>query len=122
MILFEKESFDLIGVGMAVHRELANGYLEAVYQEAFAIELEERGIPFEREKQLRIQYRGHVLDKCYYADFVCHGKIVVELKAVPRLSSEHSAQVLNYLKATGSRLGFLFNFGAPSFQYKRLIF
>ena len=121
MMLFENESYELIGAGMAVHRELANGYLEAVYQEAFAVELEARGIPYEREKQLKIHYRDRELGKCYYADFFCHGQIIVELKSVRTLCPEHEAQVLNYLKTTGCKLGLLFNFGVPSFQHRRLV-
>ena len=101
MMLFENESYELIGAGMAVHRELANGYLEAVYQEAFAVELEARGIPYEREKPLKIHYRDRELGKCYYADFFCHGQIIVN--------------------TTGCKLGLLFNFGVPSFQHRRLV-
>ena len=121
-MILEEESYRLIGAGMAVHGELGCGYLEAVYQEAFAIELEMNGIEFEREKQLLIRYRDRVLKKSYFADFLCYDKIIVELKAVQSLLSEHEAQVLNYLKATGCKLGLLFNFGAKSFQYKRLVF
>jgi len=121
MLLFEKETYELIGAGMAVHSELKNGYLEAVYQEAFAIELDERGIPYEREKPLHIRYHNRVLDKSYYADFFCYDSIIVEMKAAKALLPEHEAQVLNYLKTTGCRLGLLFNFGATAFQHKRLV-
>ena len=121
-MFLEEESYNLIGAGMSVHGELGCGYLEAVYQEAFAIELEIRGIAFEREKQLTLHYRNRVLRKSYYADFFCYDKIIVELKAFQSLHPEHEAQVLNYLKATGCKLGLLFNFGARSFQYKRLVF
>lgn len=78
-------------------------------------------IPFEKEKRLEVTYKGSVLKKCYFADFVCFGRIIIELKAVESLVDEHKAQVLNYLKATGYRLGLLVNFGAPSLQYKRVI-
>ena len=121
-MIYEEESYELIGAGMAVHQELSCGYLEAVYQEALAIEFQERNIPFECEKPLRIFYRGRLLDKHYYADFICHDKIIIELKAVRTLLPEHEAQLLNYLKASGCKLGLLFNFGAPSFQYKRFVF
>ena len=119
--LFEQETYKIIGACMAVHRELGNGFLESVYQEALSIEFLESAIPFEKEKRLQIAYRDILLTKCYYADFVCFDKIIIELKAVESLMDQHKAQVLNYLKATGFRLGLLINFGAPSLQYKRVI-
>jgi len=94
--------------------------LHGVYQEALAIEFELRGIPFEREKLLRISYKDRILKKTYQADFVCYGKTDVEVKALSQLISDHEAQVLNYLKATGFRLGILINFGEKSLVYKRL--
>ena len=106
---------------MAVHRELGRGFLEPVYQEALAIEFDYLGIPYEREDEIEIIYRGVPLDKKYKADFVCYGEIILELKATDSLAKEHTAQVLNYLKATGYQLGLLINFGARSLQYKRII-
>jgi GxxExxY protein len=85
--------------------------LEAVYQEALEIELSERGIPFVSQKELRILYKGRPLKKTYTSDLVCYEKIVVELKAVDRLTGKDTAQLLNYLKATGLRVGLLINFG-----------
>ena len=106
---------------MEVHKELGCGFLESVYQEAFEIELQKQNIPYEREKLLNIYYKGIKLNKRYSADFVCYDKIVVELKALSALTTDHEAQVLNYLKVTGLKLGLLFNFGSRSLQYKRLI-
>lgn len=106
---------------MAVHRELGNGFLEAVYQEALAIEFNKRHITFEKEKQLDIYYTSIKLNKKYFADFVCFENIIIELKAIQAYTDEHLAQVLNYLKATNYKLGILINFGAKSLQYRRVI-
>ncbi len=120
-ILYKEEVYHIIGCAMEVHRTLGCGFLEAVYQEALEIEFQKQGIPCHREKVLEIQYKGIPLQKTYIADFVCYDKIIVELKALSSLSEEHYAQVLNYLKATGYRLGLLINFGAKSLEYKRII-
>ena len=100
-LLYADETYKLIGAGMTVHRELGSGYLEAVYQEALGIELKNLGIEFEREKPLKILYKGVELEKTYFADFLCYGKIIVELKALRAIAPEHEAQVMNYLKCTG---------------------
>lgn len=101
---------------MKVYNTLGHGFLEAVYQEALEIEFKKQNIPYEREKELTIFYEGKPLEKKYYADFVCYGKVIVELKAVANLDDSHRSQVYNYLKATGYKLGLLFNFG----NYKQL--
>jgi len=121
-LLYKTESYKIIGVAMEVHKELGPGFLEAVYQEAFELELQRQDIPYEREKLLNVFYKGKKLKKHYSADFVCFDKIVVELKALGELSSDHEAQVLNYLKTSKLKLGLLLNFGTKSLQYKRLIF
>ena len=95
--------------------------MEAVYQEGFLIELKERKMPFESQKQLAIYYKGKRLEKEYYADVVCYGKIIVELKALDRLTSKEESQVLNYLKASGLKVGVLINFGAASLEWKRFV-
>jgi len=100
---------------------LGPGFLEAVYQEALEIEFKNQDIPFSREKELPLQYKGIKLKKSYYADFIVYEKIILELKALDALSSVHESQVLNYLKATGFKLGLLVNFGQPKLQYKRLV-
>jgi GxxExxY protein len=118
---YKEECYDIIGVCMEVANELGCGFLEPVYQEALGIEFTEQGIPFEKEKVLDILYKNQVLNKKYIADFVCFGEVILEIKSVEALRSEHMAQVLNYLKATGKKIGLLVNFGTPKLQYKRII-
>ena len=105
---------------MAVHSGLGCGFLEPVYQEALAREFTDAGIPFEREKTLKIYYKGTPLTKEYIADFVCFNKIIVELKAVSTIADVHKCQVKNYLKATGYELGILANFGNVSLETARV--
>ena len=114
-------TFAIIGAAMTVHRTLGHGFLEAVYQEALEHEFVACGIPYEREFALPIHYRGNVLQTSYRADFLCHGSILLELKALQKLSGTEEAQVINYLKASGLEKALLINFGAPSLEYKRLI-
>lgn len=122
MIYLKEESYAIVGAAMHVYNTLGAGFLEAVYQEALEIELQKRGIPYEREKELTITYEGIALKQTYRADFVCYGQIIVELKAVNNLDNAHRAQVFNYLKATDLKLGLLFNFGNPrQFEYERKI-
>ncbi|QIA08539.1 GxxExxY protein [Draconibacterium halophilum] len=120
-LLYKEESYKIIGACMEVHKTLGCGFLEAVYQEALAIEFAKQNIPFEKEVRLNIQYKGTPLSKEYIADFICHESIIIELKALSKPSGEHTAQVLNYLKATGFQLGLLVNFGSSSLQYKRVV-
>ncbi len=119
--ILSDESYGIIGACMAVHRELGPGFLEAVYQEALAIELEERKIPYSREQPVAVRYKGEVLKKGYLADFICYDEIIVELKAIARLESVHEAQLINYLKATNLQIGLLVNFGQSSLQQKRVL-
>ena len=111
MIIHKEESYKVVGAAFKVYNNLGPGFLEAVYQEALEIELQRQGIPYEREKELKIQYDGIELKQTYKADFVCYGKIIVELKAVSALDDAHRSQVYNYLHATGFQLGLLLNFG-----------
>ena len=120
-LIYKKEAYAIIGAAMEVHNVLGNGFLEAVYQEALEIEFKKRGIPFKREQKLEIIYKDITLQKTYDADFVCYDKIIVETKATSHLTGSDEAQVINYLKATGFKLGILINFGAPSLEYKRLV-
>ena len=110
-LIYQNESYAIRGAAMKVYNTLGCGFLEAVYQEALEIELDKRHIPYEREKELEICYDGIKLGKKYVADFVCYGKIILELKAVKELDDSHRSQLYNYLKATGFKLGFLINFG-----------
>lgn len=119
--ILEEETYQIIGSAMEVHRVLGCGFQEAVYQDALEIEFEEQGIPNTREALLVPSYKGRPLKRTYFVDFVCFDEIIVELKALSSITQDHYAQVLNYLKASGLRLGLLINFGAKSLEYKRII-
>ena len=121
MIIYKEESYKIIGACFAVHSKLGCGFLEKVYHEALAKELTVRNIPFKNETQLLIKYDDTILEKKYYADFVCYDKIILEIKACDSLNDLHYAQVLNYLSATNFKLGILINFGTKSLTYKRLV-
>jgi len=120
MLLHEEDTQRIIEACLAVHNELGNGFLEGVYQDALEIEFQARGIPFKREAPIRIFYKGHVLDKEYFADFICFDRIIVELKCVSRLVNANKAQVINYLRGTGLKVGLLVNFGEASLKWERL--
>lgn len=111
MIVYAEESYKIVGAAFEVYNKMGHGFLEAVYQECLELEFQKRGIPYEREKEIKIYYDGQELKQTYRADFVCYGKIIVELKAVSELNEAHHAQVYNYLHATGMKLGILLNFG-----------
>ena len=118
---YKVETYNIRGAIFAVHHELGNGFLERVYQDALEFEFKERGIPYEREKNIQIMYKGKPLGDPYRADFVCYNKIIVELKALSELDGTHRAQVINYLKATKMKLGLLINFGETSAKVERLL-
>lgn len=121
-IIFKEESYAIIGACFEVYREKGCGFLEPVYQECLAIELELRGIPFVAQRALVLTYKERTLRSMYIPDFVCYGQIIVEAKAVSALTDEHRAQVLNYLRATGLRLGLLVNFGHyPKAEVERIV-
>jgi GxxExxY protein len=121
-LLFRDEVYAIVGAAMEVHSELGPGFLEAVYHNALKLELANRQIPFESEKFLPVFYKGKQLDCDYRADLVCFGQIVVELKALDKLSGKEEAQILNYLKATGLRVGVLINFcSRGKLEWKRLV-
>lgn len=111
-LLFEKETYDIRGAVFEVYREMGCGFLEAVYQECFERELVQRSIPFVPQQELQLSYKGALLKQTYKPDLICFDEIIVELKALSKVTGEHQAQVLNYLKATGKRLGLLVNFGS----------
>lgn len=114
-------SYNVIGAAMLIHRELGRGYLEVTYQDALAIEFEERGLPFVREAPIEVWFRGRRLGGVYRADFVCYDDVVVELKALPSIGRAEVSQLAHYLTATGKTLGILINFGADSLQFQRVI-
>lgn len=106
---------------MEVHRELGCGFLEPVYQEALGLELELRNLPFNPQVLLDVHYKGRKLECEYRPDFICFDSIVVEIKALSKLTSIEEAQIINYLKVTGMEIGLLLNFGTPSLEYRRFI-
>ena len=119
MIILKQESYNIIGAALDVHKTIGCGFTEPLYQEALEEEFLLRGIPYVREKEFHVTYKGKLLEKVFRPDFVCYDKIIVELKAVTEITDEHQAQVYNYLKATGMPLGLLINFGKVSLEYKR---
>jgi GxxExxY protein len=118
----DEETYAVIGAAMRVHRELGCGFLEPVYQEAFERELIFQEIPYQRELEIPVWYRGQKMLVHYRADFVCFEGVIVELKALSDLSGAEEAQIINYLKATKCPKGLLINFGTKRLQYKRYIF
>jgi GxxExxY protein len=117
----DPQTYKIIGAGMAVHSELGCGFLEKVYRLALPIEFERMGVPFATEKNLRICYKGTTLPVGYFVDFICFESVVVEVKALSAIGGQEEAQLLNYLKASGIRRGLILNFGATSFQHKRMV-
>lgn len=117
--LYKEETYKIVGACMEVHRTLGCGFLEPVYQDAIALEFKNCGIPYEREKEFPITYKGVPLPRTYKVDFLCYGHIIVEIKALSQTTGDHTAQVLNYLKASNLKVGLLINFGTPSLQHQR---
>lgn len=121
-ILYKEECYTIQGAVFEVYREMGCGFLEAVYQECLERELKLRGVPFVYQKELRLFYKGDPLQQSYKPDLICYERIIVEIKAVKQVASEHKAQVFNYLKATGMKLGLLVNFGHyPKATVERII-
>ncbi|MBC8324014.1 MAG: GxxExxY protein [Verrucomicrobia subdivision 3 bacterium] len=121
-LLYKEECYRIMGACFEVYKEKGCGFLESVYQECLSMELAEQEIPFEQQVDLELQYKGRRLQHKYKPDFVCFGKIIVEIKAVNQLADEHRAQIHNYLKATGYKLGLLANFGHhPKIEWERII-
>ena len=117
----DAETHRIIGAAMEVHRILGNGFLETVYHHALEHEFNQQNIPYKREYQIPIVYKGHTLGTPYRADFLCHKTIIVELKATTELTDIDYAQLLHYLKATRYKRGLLLNFGSPSLQFRRFV-
>ena len=110
-ILYKEECYAIQGAIFEVYREMGSGFLESVYQKCLARELASRDVPFVEQASLSLVYKGEKLAQVYKPDFICYDKIILEIKAVKETSDEQRAQVFNYLKATGLRLGLLVNFG-----------
>ena len=121
-LLFKDECYKIYGCIYAVNKKLGSGFLEDVYQEALEIELRRANVPFTSQQELEIQYDGFPLRKKYVADIVCYEKIIIEIKAVSKIADQHKAQLMNYLKATGFRLGLLVNFCSfPKAEIVRMV-
>jgi GxxExxY protein len=121
-LVYEQESYEIRGAWFEVYRRMGRGFLEAVYQECLELEFAERGIPFAPKQKLPIVYKGRRLEQFYEADFFCYDKIIGEVKAVAHLADEHRAQVFNYLRATGMKLGLIVNFGShPELETGRIV-
>jgi GxxExxY protein len=121
-IVYKEESYRIMGACFEVYKEMGCGFLEAVYQECLELELADQGIPFRPQSELALRYKGRSLKQKYVPDFILHDKIILEVKAVSQLGDDHRAQVHNYLKATGYRLGLLVNFGHyPKAESERIV-
>ncbi len=121
-IIYKEESYRIMGACFEVYRDKGSGFVEPVYQECLEMEFGLQQIPFQPQVPLQLAYKGRPLKQRYIPDFMCFGKIIVELKAVSQLTDEHRAQVHNYLKATGHRLGLLVNFcHYPKLEYERIV-
>ncbi len=122
-LVLKDEVYAIVGAAIDVHKELGPGFNEAVYQEALEIEFGLREIPYESQKNLKIRYKDHILERDYFADVVCYGKIIVELKALDNLTSKEEAQILHYLKASEMKVGLLINFGSRAkLEWKRFVY
>ena len=121
-LLLEKETYQILGACFEVYKDKGCGFLEAVYQECLEIELELQGIAFQPQAELQLTYKGRVLKKTYIPDFICFSTIILEIKAVSQLADEHRAQLHNYLKSTGHRVGLQVNIGHyPKVEYERIV-
>ena len=117
----DEKTYAIIGAAMAVHNELGCGFLEAVYQDALEVEFKKKGIPYEREKRLDIFYSGEKLNSFYRTDFLCFGEILVETKALSKMSGTEESQVINQLKASTLHKALLINFGTSKLETKRMV-
>ena len=120
-IIYKEESFLIIGKCMEVHNNLGAGFLEIVYKDALEYEFRKSGIPFEREKQYKVNYKGIILKHHFYADFIIFDKIILEIKGVNAITEEFTAQALNYLKVSQNKLALIVNFGELKLNYKRIV-
>lgn len=117
----DEKTYAIIGAAMAVHNELGHGFLESVYQDALEIEFKKQGIPYEREPVLSICYSGEKMASFYRPDFICFGEVVVETKALSKMSGTEDGQVINQLRASKLHRALLINFGQPKLETKRMV-
>lgn len=117
----DPRTYAIIGAAMEVHTELGRGFLEAVYEESLAMEFDTRSIPYTRQPRLAVEYKGRILPVSYQPDFICIDEIVVEIKALSKLTTVEHAQIINYLTATRKNVGLLLNFGADKLEWKRFV-
>jgi GxxExxY protein len=118
----DQRTYQIIGAAMEAHKELGSGFLEAVYQEALEREFTYQEISYKSQHPVRIEYKGKPLKKTYEPDFICYDEVIVEIKALDKLSGLEQAQVINYLKATRLKVGLLINFGSQALQHKRFVY
>ena len=118
----DERTYKIIGAAMEVHKDLGCGFLEAVYHEALGREFVSQAISFISQPAVEIKYKGKPLEKKYQPDFICYGEVIVEIKAISALSRIEEAQLINYLKATGLKIGLLLNFGSKSLEHKRFVY
>jgi GxxExxY protein len=121
-LIYKKESYDIIGLCMEVHNNLGPGFLEIVYKDALEYEFRNSEILFEREKKYDITYKDILLPHKFYADLVVYDKIIVDLKSVSEINDKHLAQMINYLKVSGNKLGLIVNFGEVELHFKRVVY
>ena len=122
-LILKNEVYAVVGAAIEVHQVLGPGFLEPVDQEALEIESATRELPFKAQPILQIHYKEHILKKEYIPDFIFYDKVIVEIKALDRLSGKEESQILNYLKATGYKVGVLINFGShPKLEWKRFVY
>ena len=120
-IIYKEEAYKIIGCCMEVHNQLGKGFLEIVYKDALEFEFKKAGIPYSREKEYVVNYKGTILPHKFYADFVVYDKIILEVKGISMLAPEHIAQTLNYLKVSSLKLGLLVNFGELRLVSQRIV-
>lgn len=119
---YKELTYKIIGIAMEIHRELQSGFLEAVYEEVMCKELEKAKIPFKNQVKVDIYYKEEKLNKQYQADFIIDKNVLVELKGVNKITDIERAQVINYLKATGVKVGLIVNFGGKSLEWERVVY
>lgn len=120
-LIFEEETYKIIGICMEVHKRLGKGFSEIVYKDAIEYECKQEHFPYEREKEFLVHYKNIVLPHRFYADFVVFEKIILEVKSCNGIVDEFIAQTINYLAASGLRVGLIVNYGKDSLEYKRVV-